>query len=358
MENKFNKTNILLISVSIIFALIAIVSLVLYKTSLDKPFYTKMKKTYDLEATKYSDVFKENESDILNYMYNRIDYVFLPMSVMDEMFRTCAPKFSEAGQDSLYTIYYGNWSNLAGMYQDLFDTNRYTYLIWDFKENNPDLDINDPKVYRTLPNLSLVSVIEELEMSHCIIEINGDYVEVHMDFQWFFDTYYDLMNEELREFVKLDILSNNTVSEDRTYIRLDILEDLIIQYSYFLDNVENNQLRYNALQNLRKALKVYLNCAYTYMLYDNTTDYGYDDDMFDVYETFISNNPNLKVTPLVEQALSIFKNEGGKGEPLDGRVAPLVDEWILNNGYASKDELQAISEMQDTIGEYTYVAEE
>lgn len=354
MKGKINKSNIVLIILLGFFIILSGIFIYLYKTGFTKATASQMNREYTMEASRYSDIFKESEADVINYMWNKTDVDFMPQVVLDEMFKACFPRFSEDGQASLYSIYYMNWNNLANMYQAALDTPRYQYLLESFCDDHPDDDINNPNIYRQIPNISLRTIIEEMNINHVYVYQNGDtYFEAVKDHSWFLETYYDILTDELREFVSLDVLTTNIVSEDRTSIRFDILEEIILRDIEFIETAKSEELKDSALQTLRMALKMYLNCNQTYMLYGDYTDYKLDDDVFEVYDKFIETHSNQKVTELVIAARDAFKNDGGKGEPIDEEVADLVDNWLVDNKFGTA---ARIKEIADAYDDYTSLA--
>ncbi len=346
-KENTNNLNILFVILTVFFAILSIVFAFLIKNQNSNAVYAQIEKEYKTEASRYSEIYKNSEADVLNYMSNKIDYDFLPSIVLEDMFATCYPKFSDEGKAELYTIYYANWSNLLYMYQDILDTARYKYLLYDFATKHPDANLNKPEVYRQISNVSLRSVLEEIQANHLVVTQNGEYFEVTCDFDWFYNKYYDILTDEMRDFVELDVLSSQIVAENRTDINMTVIENIILKSADFIENGKTPTLKNNALQLLRQGLRIYLNCNGSYFLYDDLNKFTMSDDVLETYSIFVSSHKDYNISNLVSDVLNVYREKAGKGEPLDLEIAEMIDKFLISEGYATTSDIYYISEKYD-----------
>lgn len=353
---KLSSRELFLILFIIFFAFISIFAL----------FALKQNKTSQQEislfnngvASKYTNVVNSDEEEFLIFLQDNISNEFVVIPAMDYILRECFPKYSESGQTHLYSLYYDDVHRFSVLYQDIIDIEEYTYYLTNFMDQDEykDKDINDAAVYKNIDLTSLRVVIEELRNSHFKLYRNGDYFEVFFDFDWFYDEYKDILNQDFVDYVRLEALSlNPEIAPNRDSIDLTILQQMIIECVDYLDSHDNEGLNFYVVEMLRNALQLYLGGDTSYAFYEDMENFSVSAEMIDNYTKFIEKNTDKNFADLLNDCLIEIKDNEGKGYPLTEIIKPLIDNFLIEEGYATEKQIETISKLFDLQVDTSYL---
>lgn len=347
MKNfKLSNRELLLILLIIFFSFISIFAL--FKLKNNKTSGQSIDEFNTRISRRYTEVIKEDENDLLNFLHENISNEFVVIPAMDYILEECFPKYSKEGKTNLYIYYFDDVYRFMLLYQDIIDVEEYTYYLSNFMDENKNSDLNDPDIYNKIDLTSLRVIIEELRSSHFKLYPNNGYFEVFFDYDWFYEEYKDILDTEFIDFLRIDALSNNPeISPGRDSLDISIIEEVIIECKDYLDSHDNEYLNFYVLEILRNALQLYTCGDTSYAFYEDNKNFSISSEMLSIYQKFIDLYPDSSLTILMEDILDIIKDNEGKGYPLNQLISPLIDEYLINEGYGTKEQIEIISDAYD-----------